>query len=204
MFLMFLGPLDHGGDFTDRGIGGIKRFLSRVWSVVATHAGAFCQTTSEAAYQRAMHKTIQKVTDDIKRLKYNTAIAALMEYLNDLSARPAGHVSAEEINTFLRLLAPFAPHIAEELWQRIGGTYSIHQQSWPQADPELLVEESVKVAIQIDGRLRATIELPADVEQEHALKVALQTPAVQRHMGDAEIKRVVYVPNRVMNLVMSK
>lgn len=201
LFLMFLGPLDHGGDFTDQGIGGIKRFLSRVWSLVNTHAESFCQTAPEIAYRRALHKTIQKVTDDIKRLKYNTAIAALMEYLNDLSARPSGHIYAEDINTFLRLLAPFAPHIAEELWQRIGEPYSIHQQAWPRSDPELLIEEYVKVAVQINGRLRATVELPVDAGQEHAVETALQHSAVQRYVEKTQITRVIYVPNRVINLV---
>lgn len=202
MYLMFLGPLDHGGDFSDQGIGGIKRFLNRVWNVVNTHVDILCQDHPELEYQRYLHKTIQKVTDDIKRLKYNTAIAALMEYVNLIQHRPREALYEEEIDNFLRLLAPFVPHIAEELWQRIGGEYSIHQQSWPQADPKLLIEEQVEVAVQINGRMRTTIELPLNAEQEEALSVAMQESVVQRYVGASEIERVIYVPNRIMNIMM--
>jgi leucyl-tRNA synthetase len=151
-------------------------------------------------YQRNLHKTIQRVTDDIKRLKYNTAIAALMEYLNLLQSRES--LFEEEIDTFLRLLAPFAPHIVEELWQRIGGEYSIHQQPWPQTDPELLIEEQVEIAVQINGKMRAVITLPVDAKQEDALSIAKQASTVQRYVGNSAIKRVIYVPNRIVNIVM--
>jgi len=202
IYLMFMGPLDRGGDFTDQGIGGIKRFLNRVWQVVQTHADTLSQDMPDIENRRVLHKTIQKVTDDIRRLKYNTAIAALMEYLNAISSRPQGHLFEEEISVFLRLLSPFAPHIAEELWRCIGGEFSIHQQAWPKADQDLLIDEMVQIAVQICGRTRATIELATDADQDAALKTALQNQVVQRHVEEKQIRRVIYVPNRIVNIVV--
>ncbi len=202
MFLMFLGPLDHGGDFTDQGIGGIKRFLNRAWQVVHTHADHLSQETPDSENRRTLHKTIQKVTDDIQRLKYNTAIATLMEYLTAISSRPPGHLSKEEVSVFLRLLAPFAPHITEELWAQMSGEFSIHQQRWPLADQELLIDDMVQIAVQICGRTRATILLVTDADQEAALTAALDHPAVQRYVGEKPIMRIIHVPNRILNIIV--
>ncbi len=124
---MFMGPYTQGGDFSDRGISGVRRFLNRVWNLVIKHAGQLRAEAAPVAYRRRLHQTIDTVTKDIGELGYNTAIASLMEYLSAIQQRDELYV--EEVEGLLLMLAPFAPHMAEELWERIGRPYSIHQQA---------------------------------------------------------------------------
>jgi leucyl-tRNA synthetase len=134
-------------------------------------------------------------------LGYNTAIAALMEYISAIQQRD--ELYAEEVEGLLLLLAPFAPHIAEELWERIGQPYSIHQQAWPTADAALLVRETETIAIQINGRTRATIELPAGAEQAEAVAAVRRVESIQQYLNGVALRRVVYVPGRIINLVVA-
>jgi leucyl-tRNA synthetase len=200
-YLMFMGPYTQGGDFSDRGISGVRRFLNRVWNLVVKHAGRLNSGATPEAYRRRLHQTIQRVTKDIRELGYNTAIAALMEYVNSIQQRDK--LYAEEVEGLLLPLAPFAPHITEELWKRIGRPYSIHQQAWPAADAALLMRKMETIAIQINGRTRATIELPAGAGQDEAVEAARQAEAIQRYLNGTAIQRVVYVPGRIINLVMA-
>lgn len=200
-YLMFMGPYEQGGDFSDRGISGVRRFLRRVWNLVTRHAGRISVAPVPDASRRRLHQAIRAVTDDIAGLRYNTAIAAMMEYVAALGQRAELH--AEEIEGVLLLLAPFAPHIAEELWERIGRPYSIHQQPWPAADESLLASDTVTVVAQVDGRTRATIELPIGAAQAEAVEAARADPSVRRYVGASAIRRVVYVPGRVVNLIVS-
>jgi leucyl-tRNA synthetase len=200
-YLMFMGPYDQGGDFSDRGISGVRRFLNRVWKLVVKHAGQLNAAAAPATYRRRLHQTIQSVTEDIRELKYNTAIAALMEYITAIQQRD--QLYAEEAEGLLLLLAPFAPHITEELWQRIGRPYSIHQQAWPVADAQLLVCDTETIAVQINGRTRTTIELPVDTGQAEAVEAAQNVDTVQRYLNGAAIQRVVYVPGRILNIVVA-
>jgi leucyl-tRNA synthetase len=149
-----------------------------------------------------LHQTIQTVTEDTSELGYNTAIAALMQYVTAIQARD--ELYAEEVEGLLLLLVPFAPHIAEELWERIGRPYSIHQQAWPVADAALLVRETETIAIQINGRTRATIELPANTAQTDAVEAARQVETIQRYLNGTAIQRAVYVPGRIINLVVAE
>jgi leucyl-tRNA synthetase len=200
-YLMFMGPYTQGGDFSDRGISGVRRFLNRVWNLVVKHADRLNSGATPEAYRRRLHQTIQRVTEDIRELEYNTAIAALMEYVNSIQQRD--ELYAEEVEGLLLLLAPFAPHITEELWKQIGRPYSIHQQTWPAADAALLVRDTETIAIQINGRTRATIELPAGAGQDEAVDAARQVETIQRYLNGTTIQRVVYVPGRIINLVMA-
>ncbi len=200
IYLMFLGPYSQGGDFSDRGIAGVRRFLNRVWELVFKHCARLQRGAPDLESRRRLHRTIQKVTDDIQSLKYNTTIAALMEYLNTIERRES--LYREEVKAYLLMLAPFAPHITEELWERIGEPYSIHQKSWLKADPELLTQEQVTIAIQINGRKRTTVELSPNATQEEALSVARQTEAAKRYIGDANIRDVIYVPGRILNIII--
>jgi leucyl-tRNA synthetase len=200
-YLMFMGPYTQGGDFSDRGISGVRRFLNRVWNLVVRHAGRLNAEAPPNAHRRRLHQTIHTVTEDIGELGYNTAIAALMQYVTAIQSRDELH--AEEVAGLLLLLAPFAPHIAEELWERIGRPYSIHQQPWPVADSALLARETATIAIQINGRTRATIELPADIAQVEAIEAARQVEAIQRYLNGTAIQRAVYVPGRIINLVVA-
>jgi leucyl-tRNA synthetase len=199
-YLMFLGPYDQGGDFSDRGIGGIRRFFNRIWQWVITHQHCFQATELDWVSQRHLHQTIHKVTEDISALKYNTAIASLMTYFNTLQSKAM--VSEVELQSYLLMLAPFAPHLTEELWHQLGHMDSIHQQQFPTANPEFLVQEQVTISVQINGRTRAAITLSPDTSQEEAIVLAQKTEAIQRHLQNQEIRRVVYVASRILNFVV--
>jgi leucyl-tRNA synthetase len=199
LYLMFLGPYEQGGDFTDRGMGGVYRFLNRVWNLVLRNAGNLQFAALPREARQELHRTIQKVSEDIQSLKYNTAIAALMEYLNALQLRSV--LYDEEVTSLLLMLAPMAPHITEELWQRLGKSYSIHQQTFPKADPAFLIRERVSVAVQVNGRIRGQLELSPNASEEEAVEAAKELPSVQSHLRGASIKRVVYVPSRIISIV---
>ncbi|RCJ20961.1 leucine--tRNA ligase [Nostoc sp. ATCC 43529] len=198
-YLMFLGPYHQGGDFSDRGIVGMRRFLNRVWQLVSKHRHCLESSSPDLDSRRRLHQTINKVSEDIQALKYNTAIAALMEYLNALQLKPS--LCEVELKSYLLMLAPFAPHLTEELWHQIGESSSIHQQTFPQANPEFLTQEQVTITVQINGRKRATILLSPSASQQEAIAIAKQTQSVQRYLENQEISRVVYVPGRILNLV---
>jgi len=201
-YLMFSGRYEEGGDFSDQGIEGVSRFLHRVWDLAQRYAG---QAQRDGDFpdepQRLMHRTVQNVTRSLGGLQFNTAIAFLMEYVNALQQRPSLH--ADEVRTLLLLLAPFAPHITEELWEQIGGEYSIHAAAWPEADAELAREREVTLAVQIDGKTRDTVLLPAGSDEAAATEAARQSPRVQRHLEGHRIVRAVYVRDRLLNFVTS-
>ena len=201
-YLMFAGRYEEGGDFSDKGIGGISRFLNRIWDLVQRYLsqeGEDGELPLEA--QHAMHRTIKKVTREIGDIKYNTAIAALMEYSNQLQRRPA--LNAAEMRTFLLLLAPITPFITEELWERLGNTTSIHQAAWPETDEALAQEQEVAVAVQIDGRTREVLQVAAGGDEASVTAQAKQSPRVQRHLDGRKIVRTIYVPDRLLNFVTS-
>jgi leucyl-tRNA synthetase len=199
MYLMFLGPFERGGEFSDRGIGGLRRFLGRLWELVLRHQGQLTDTPAPLEARRALHTTIQTVSQDLAGLRYNTAIAALMTYLNGLHERQTLH--AEEVASLLLMLAPFAPHLTEELWLRIGRPYSIHQQRFPVADPALLRVETQLVAVQVNGRTRGMVALPSDAGQAEALDAARAVEAARQALDSGALGRVIYVPGRIVNLV---
>jgi leucyl-tRNA synthetase len=157
--------------------------------------------------RRWTHKTIRRVTDDMEEFAFNTIIAGLMEFTNALQkARPTpvyGTEAWEEaVETLLLMLAPCCPHIAEELWARTGRPYSIHQQSWPQFDAELAAEETITLVVQINGKLRTRLDVPADISEEAAREAALSDENIQRHIGDKKVRKVIYVPGRLVNIVV--
>ncbi len=196
-YLMFLGPFEEGGDFQDRGISGVKRFLDRLWAaaVDAQRSGA-----PDAGVMRKLHKTIRKVTEDIPALSYNTAIAAMMEYMKVLrTSERAAHIN--EVEPLVQLVAPFAPHIAEELWERFGHKRSVFDAGWPAFDPELAADELVTMAVQVNGRTRGTIQVSPDVTQQGALAAAMAEPGVARFVT-TDPARVIFVPGRLLNIVV--
>ena len=198
-YLMFLGPYEEGGDFRDQSIAGVRRFLDRLWAstVDARRTGA-----PDEAVIRKLHQTIKKVGDDIPRLQYNTAIAAMMEYMNVLRANErAPHL--DEVTPLLRLVSPFAPHIAEELWERLGNSGSIFDAGWPEFDAALAAEELLTLAVQVNGKLRGTIRVTRDISQDGALAAALAEPSIAKFVAGQPAK-VIYVPGRLINLVASK
>jgi len=196
-YLMFLGPYEEGGDFQDRGISGVKRYLDRLWAsaVEARRDGA-----PDAVVLRKLHKTIRKVSEDIPTLNYNTAIAAMMEYMNVLRAdERVPHL--DEVQPLVQLTAPFAPHIAEELWERFGHKRSVFDSGWPAFDPSLAADEVVTIAVQVNGRTRGTIQVAPDTGEDGAVAAALADPAIAKFVK-TDPTRVIFVKGRLLNLVV--
>jgi leucyl-tRNA synthetase len=211
-FLMFIGPWDQGGPWSDEGINGIVRWLNRVWGVVERDADELDgQPTNAAAVRdtrRVLHQTIRKCYEDLDRFKFNTAIAALMELINHLS-RVWNEQSVDaatwrdSVEKFLLILAPIAPHVAEEMWQRIGRPYSIHQQPFPAWDDDLAAEEEITLVVQVNGRVRDRITVAADIGEDDARALALDSPRIQSHTDGKAIRTIVYVPGRLVNVVVA-
>ncbi|HKO16679.1 MAG TPA: leucine--tRNA ligase [Gemmatimonadaceae bacterium] len=196
-YLMFLGPYEEGGDFRDQSITGVRRFLDRLWtSALEVRRDG----SGSPEVLRKLHQTIRKVTEDLPRLQYNTAVAAMMEYMKVLRARErTPHI--DEVLPLVQLISPFAPHIAEELWERFGHDRSVFDAGWPSFDPALAAEELMTLAVQVNGKLRGTVQVPRDTGQEGALSAALAQPAVSRFVPGAP-KKVIFVPGRLLNLLV--
>ena len=210
-YLMFVGPWDQGGGWDDSGISGLWRWLNRVWNLVLeeqkdAHLPAIDQTT-ENELRRRTHKTIRKVSEDYEKFRFNTMIAALMELTNYLAKikeerSVANTAWKETVDTLLLLLAPSVPHLAEELWERTGHPYSIHNQSFPSWDEKLVVEEQFTLVIQVNGRLRDRVEVPVSIAESEARELALGRERVKVHTSSREIRDIIYVPGRLVNIVV--
>ena len=208
-YLMFMGPWEQGGDWNDNGINGMARWTNRVWELCQRDPDKLGSGSDEAAVgdlRRALHKTIRKVSEDMERFKFNTGIAAMMEFSNTLNqAWQAGEVDAnvwrESIRGLVLMMAPITPFLSEELWSQVGGGYSVHQQPWPEWDEDLAADEMITLVVQVNGRLRDRIEVPADVSEEDARSVALASDRVKQFTVGKTIRRVVYVPGRLVNVV---
>jgi leucyl-tRNA synthetase len=203
MYLMFLGPYQEGGDFRDQGIAGIRRFLDRVWGM----AGAVDLTgrpAASAAVLRKRHQTVKKVTEDVEELRYNTSISALMEYSNTIRAEGGeGALERETVESLVIMLAPFAPHLAEECWERLGHDTSVFSASWPTYQDELTREEELELVVQINGKVRQRIPVASGLSENAARDRVLVDETVQRFVDGKEIRKIIYVPDRLINLVVS-
>ncbi len=210
-YLMFIGPWDQGGPWNYQGIEGVSRFLNRVWSVVVEPpAGDPAAAVDEAVVKtlrRAVHTAIREVSDDLEGFRFNTAVAELMTLQNAMSkAKSAAIVLTpaweEACRTLVTLLAPIAPHLAEELWQRLGHATSVHLERWPEADASALVRDEVRYAVQVNGKLRGEIEVSADAADEAIVTAAKAAPNVARHLEKGAIVREIVVPGKLVNLVV--
>jgi leucyl-tRNA synthetase len=208
-YLMFFARWDLGGPWDSQGIRGTQRFMEDVWNlVVEPRPAARGKATPDAvrSLRRTVHQTIQKVTADIEAFGFNTAIAALMTLRNEMkTAKETAVVHSaaweEAVETLLLLLAPFAPHISEELWHRTGHEESIHLQAWPEWDEEVAAEDTITLIVQVNGRVRDRIEVPAGISDEEAERLARESESVQRHTEGQEIVRAIVVPGRLVNIV---
>jgi len=207
-YLMFVGPWEQGGEWDDSGISGISRWLNRVWSLVLEPYAVKAEAEkARRDLQRITHQTIRKVTQDLERLRFNTMVAALMELTNYLTrVKEAGDVDdtdwRDSIGILLLLIAPSAPHLAEELWERTGHSYSIHNQSWPHWDEALAEEEEITLVVQVNGKLRDRIAVPASITEAQARELALESKRVQAHIEGKEIKRIIVAGKGLVNLVV--
>jgi leucyl-tRNA synthetase len=208
-YLMFVGPWELGGEWNDRGIVGVSRWLNRVWSLVTTdYTSRVVDPEAEKEFLHLTHKTIKEVTADLEKFRFNTMLSSLMEFSNYLSkVKESGVVSGslwrEAISYFLLLLAPTAPHLAEELWNRTEHPYSIHNQPWPEYDEELAKEEEITLVIQVNGKLRDKVLVPASISEVEAKKLALGRERMKAYIDGKKLTRVIYVPKRVVNIVVA-
>jgi leucyl-tRNA synthetase len=211
-FLMFIGPWDQGGPWSATGIEGVYRWLGRVWHAAQPERGAVSVEPGREgeevlrALRRATHTAIGSVTDGYLDFRFNSSIARLMELTNALvRAQEAGlggsEAAAEATDTLLLLLAPVAPHLAEELWERRGHAYSIHRHPWPTADPSLVASDTLELPVQVDGKLRDRLVVTPDTPREEIEAMALASPHVQRYLGGREPRRVVHIAGKLVNVV---
>ena len=195
MYLMFLAPFEQGGDFRDEAIMGIVRFLERVWKLLGQEDAKDNLEEKEIV----LHKAIKKITEDIEQLKYNTAISQLMKLIKILEEHP----NRKTFEIFLKLLAPFAPFIAEELWEKLGYKDSIHLEKWPEYDPKFLKEEKFELVIQINGKFRDKISVPQEITEKEAKELAISQEKVKSWLGGKKIIKTIFVPGRLINIVIN-
>lgn len=212
-YMLFIGPWTEGGPFSTEGLTGTYRFLNRVWKLVgeykATEKAGTREPEQEAYLKSQRHRTIKKVTEDIESLQFNTAIAALMEYVNTLYKVKADMppsfddpVWSECIGTLLQLLAPFAPHLCEELWSELGNHESIHIQSWPEYEEASMVNELVTLAVQINGKTRDRITITSGASEDEAAHQARQSERVAEALADKEVVKTIVIPDKLVNFVV--
>jgi len=201
LYEMFMGPLTQTKPWQTAGIVGCHRFLARVWRLFVAETGALKVSNEPVSPElhKALHKTIKKVTEDIESMSYNTAISAMMEFVNLAYKEP--HVSKSVCENFVLLLSPFAPHIAEELWNRAGHSNTLAYQPWPTFDAALVVDDSLTVSVQVNGKLRGTLEVSKSASQAEVLTAARALEAVQRNIEGKTVRKEIYVPGKIVNFV---
>ena len=204
LYEMFMGPLETAKPWSSRGVEGITRFLDRVWRLAMDEEGHLSKAVTgiepASDQQRILHQTIKKVTEDIEALRFNTAIAQMMVFTNEmtkLAQRPRAL-----LEPFLLLLAPFAPHVAEELWERLGKQPSVSQQPWPAYDPALVVNERLEIPLQVNGKLRSKIEVAADASEAEIVAMAQQDHTLVEWLQGKPPRKVIYVPKKLVNFVV--
>ena len=202
LYEMFLGPLEQVKPWSTKGVEGVFRFLGRAWRLVLDEEGAPGVTDVEPARDelRLLHQTIQKVTGDVEALRFNTAIAAMMEFVN--KANKWARMPRAVAEGFVLLLGPFAPHLAEELWQRLGHEESLAYAPWPEVNEAYLKEDELEIPVQVNGKVRASITVAADAGEAEVLAAAREHENVTRYLDGGAIRREIYVPGRIVNLVV--
>lgn len=198
LYLMFCGPFQQGGDWRDEGIAGMRRFVERLFNLVME--GEIVDTPVEGDLERVMHAAIKKVGEDLDGLRYNTAIAATMELSNAI--RDSGVAQREAVETLLKLVAPLAPFVTEELWHAVGHEGTIHDGPWPEYDPAKLVADTVDIPIQVKGKLRGTVTVPTGASEQEVLEAARSIPAIATQLEGKEIRKVIFLPGKLMNIVV--
>lgn len=200
MYLMFMGPFQEGGDWNDKGITGIARFVERFWNLISRNfSGNGGEGTDRSLVKRALHKLIKKVGEDIEIFHFNTAVAAMMEFVNLVVKEGIG---TEEKKVLVRIIAPFAPHLAEECWEILGGKYSVLDAGWPEYDENLTVDETLRIGVQVNGKVRGDVEISKNADQKTAIALAKENPNVAKYLAEGTIVKEIYVPGRIVGFVV--
>jgi len=196
LYELFMGPLEEGGMWDDSGVAGTRRFLDRAWRLAEN-----VQDDDVADLDFSLHSAIKKVSEAVESLKFNTAISEMMVFVNE--GTKAGAIGKNQLSSFTRILAPFAPHIAEELWASVlGHTESISAVDWPEFDESKLVVDTITIAVQVMGKMRGTIEVSASAGKDEILTAAKALENVAKLIDGKELRREIYVPGRLVNLVV--
>lgn len=219
LFILFAAPPERELEWSDQGVEGSFRFLNRIWRIVQAFENVLAQKVTEYDYsnlseadkdlRRVLHSSIKKVTNDIEtRFNFNTAISTMMELVNALYAykeaakEPNAGLIYEAISDLIKMMSPFVPHITEELWRgAIDADSSVHEQSWPECDEEALKVDNVEIVLQVNGKVRGRLTVPAEATKEELEKIAMADANVQAHIGDATVRKVICVPGRLVNIV---
>ncbi len=196
MYLMFMGPFTDGGDWNDKGITGIVRFSDKFWRLIAETSST---PTDKDLLKKNLHKLIKKITEDVEKLHFNTALAGFMEFLNSTSK---SGINSEAKKILSVLISPFAPHLAEECWEILGQKYSVFDQKWPVFDEELAKDSEVKIGVQVNGRIRGEILISTDISKDEALSLAKKIPSVEKYLSGSKIVKEIYVPGRIIGFVV--
>lgn len=195
---MFMGPFEDAISWDPKSIEGSYRFLRRVWYYITQ---AKIEENESKALQHQLHKLIKKVTDDIEAMKFNTVVSSCMEFINFAIKEPV--IRKETLKTFLILFAPLAPHISEELWHYLEPkSTSIHKERWPDYSPELLKQDTIQLAVQINGKTRDIFDVPSDAQEDEIKQLTLEREKVKKHIDGKEIKRVIFIKGRLINIVV--
>jgi leucyl-tRNA synthetase len=209
LYEMFMGPLEATKPWSMQGVEGISRFLNRSWRMIVDEPADLLQLSSKVVrvgapaneeQLRVLHKTIQSVTKDMESLSFNTAISRLMEFVNYFTGQDSRPYSFME--SFVLMLAPMAPHISEELWQAMGHSESLAYAPWPAFDPQYIQESTVEVPIQINGKVRGRITVPAGASKSEIEQAALADPRVKKHIEGSSIQKLIVIPNKLINIVV--
>lgn len=201
LYISFLGPFDKDKPWSSQGIEGVKRFLDRLWRLAIDEAGApqFSDDALAPELEKLLHKTIKKVGEDLENMSFNTAISAMMILVNELYK--INSRSKRVLKPLCQLLMPFAPHLAEELWEKLGETGFISLAPWPSFDPALVIDDKVTMAVQVNGKTRGTVELALDADESAAVGAALALTTVQNALAGKSPKKVIYKPGKILNLI---
>ena len=204
LYEMFMGPLDRDKPWTDEGVQGVHRFLKRVWTLFVNEEGGLNEKivddNGDESVLKILHHTIKSVTHDVENLMFNTAISRMMEFVN--AAMKVDKLDKKWMEQFVLILAPFAPHIAEEIWECLGNTNTLAYAVWPDHDEKYLVEDTIDIPVQVNGKLRARISVPVDADKEAILEKAKADPKLEQHIVDKKIIKEIYVPGKMVNLVV--
>jgi leucyl-tRNA synthetase len=203
MYEMFMGPLEMVKPWNMQGLEGVYRFLGRVWRLFCDEDGKLLLDDSEPAgtLLKVLHHTIKKVGEDTEALAFNTAISQMMIFVNEVTAQEKR--PRKLLEPFVLTLAPYAPHLAEELWEKLGNQQSLACAPWPKFDPALLKEENVTVILQVNGKLRDRVEVPAQTSQADLEKLALANDRVKEHLAGKQVRKVIVVPGKLVNIAAS-
>jgi leucyl-tRNA synthetase len=197
MYLGFMGPYDQGGPWNPSSVMGVKRFLDKAWGL---YQGKIEDTEADLEEVRLVNQTLKKVGEDIENFRFNTAISALMVIVNQLAKNKVQH--RRSIELLALMLAPFAPFVTEEIWSSLGFKESIHLETWPSYDEKYLESELATIVVQVNGKVRANLEMSKNSTQEEAEKLARENANVKKFLADSEVKKVIFVPNKLLNFVV--